>query len=198
MWRSKDAYWQVSRSRRWQLTPVDWPTSSGCRVSHAKARRPPGQVSPSAAAISKAGADRCRPIALARRVGSLGELSAVFAHELAQPLTSILRNAEAALQITLPEVTVPTEINKILGDIITDTARAAQMIQRLRSLFTGEVQCQPVDLNETIRDILALQQSDLRRLKVSAATEFTEQVSCVLGDGIQLQQVLLNLVMNAC
>jgi len=177
MWRSKDAYWQVSRSRRWQLTPVDWPTSSGCRVSHAKARRPPGQVSPSAAAISKAGADRCRPIALARRVGSLGELSAVF---------------------TLPEVTVPTEINKILGDIITDTARAAQMIQRLRSLFTGEVQCQPVDLNETIRDILALQQSDLRRLKVSAATEFTEQVSCVLGDGIQLQQVLLNLVMNAC
>jgi C4-dicarboxylate-specific signal transduction histidine kinase len=123
----------------------------------------------------------------------------VFAHELAQPLSSILRNAEASLQIALLETTVPLEIRETLHAIITDAVRAAEMIQRLRSLLTrGEVQCQRVDLNQVVRGVLALQQSDLTRRKVSAAAELAEQNPLVLGDRIQLQQVLLNLVTNAC
>jgi C4-dicarboxylate-specific signal transduction histidine kinase len=143
--------------------------------------------------------DRYRQIALPSREGFLGEVSGVFAHELAQPLASILRNAEAALQIIPQGVTAPTELRAILRDIITDTVRAAEMMQRLRSLLIrGEVQCRRVDLNQVVRDVLASQQSDLRRLNISAEAEFAEQVSCVLGDSIQLQQVLLNLVINAC
>ncbi len=203
MWRSSEAYWQVSRSRRWQLAATDWPASHGRRVSGMKARRALNQIRRSAVATPEPAAshapDRYRHIVLPGRVGVLGELSGVFAHELAQPLTSILRNAEAALQIALPEVTVPAEIHQILRDIITDTARAGEMIRRLRSLLTrGEVQCQGVDLNQVIREVLASQKSDLLRLNVSAAAELAEHDSCVLGDCIQLQQVLLNLVMNAC
>jgi len=168
-----------------------------------KAGRTPDEIRLSAVVTPKPptsqGPEQYRQIALPGRAGFFAEISGVFAHELAQPLASILRNAEAALQLALPEVTVPSEIPEILRDIITDTVRAAEMIQRLRSLLTrGEVQCQRVDLNQVIRDVLASLQGDLTRLNVSAAAVFGEQDSLVLGDSIQLQQVLLNLVMNAC
>ena len=179
---------------------------SGCEDGGVEAtRRLDGEPSESRSAIAtpepapSRGPERSRHIALPSRAGFLGEVSGVFAHELAQPLASILRNAEAALQIIPPEVTAPTELRAILHDIITDTARAAEMLRRLRSLLIrGEVQCRRVDLNQVVRDVLASQQSDLRRLSIAAETDFAEQVSCVLGDGIQLQQVLLNLVINAC
>ena len=168
-----------------------------------KARRTLDRIRRSAVATPKPapsqGPDRYRHTAVPSRVGFVGEVSGVFAHELAQPLTSILRNAEAALQILPREVTASTEIHAILRDIIADTVRAAEMLRRLRSLLIrGEVQCRRVDLNQIVRDVLGLQQTDLRRFNISAEAEFAEQVSCVLGDSIQLQQVLLNLVNNAC
>jgi len=179
---------------------------SGCEDGGVEAtRRLDGEPSESRSAIAtpepapSRGPERYRHIALPSRAGFLGEVSGVFAHELAQPLASILRNAEAALQIIPPEVTAPTELRAILHDIITDTARAAEMLRRLRSLLIrGEVQCRRVDLNQVVRDVLALQQSELSLHKVSAAAELAEQNPFVLGDRIQLQQVLLNLVTNAC
>ena len=203
MWRSREAYWQGSWSRRWQIAAAVWPASQGYRVARLNTSRTLDKIRRSTVAISKPAANqapnRYHHIALPSGAGTRGEFLGVFAHELAQPLSSILRNAEASLQIALLETTVPLEIRETLHAIITDAVRAAEMIQRLRSLLTrGEVQCQRVDLNQVVRDVLALQQSELSLHKVSAAAELAEQNPLVLGDRIQLQQVLLNLVTNAC
>jgi len=203
MWRTREAYWQGSWSRRWQIAAAVWPASQGYRVARLNTSRTLDKIRRSTVAASKPatshGPNRYHPNALPSGAGSHGELLGVFAHELAQPLSSILRNAEASLQTALLEATVPIEIRETLHAIITDAVRAAEMIQRLRSLLTrGEVQCQRVDLNQVVRDVLVLQQSDLIRLNVSAAAELAEQNPLVLGDRIQLQQVLLNLVTNAC
>jgi len=202
MWRTREAYWQGSWSRRWQIAAAVWPASQGYRVARLNTSRTLDKIRRSTVAASKPatshGPNRYHPFALPNGAGSHGELLGVFAHELAQPLSSILRNAEASLQTARLKATVPIEIREPLQAIITDAVRAAEMIQRLRSLLTrGEVQCQLVDLNQVVRDVLVLQQSDLIRLKVSAAAELAEQNPLVLGDRIQLQQVLLNLITNA-
>ena len=129
----------------------------------------------------------------------LGQLSGILAHQLAQPLMSILANAEAALQIAEQNGTVASQIKEILHDIIRDDTRAAEMIQSLRSLLVrGEIRRQPVDLNRLVRDALALLRSDLRAHEVRVSLQLTPHPSSVLADGVQLLQVLLNLIVNAC
>jgi len=133
------------------------------------------------------------------RAAVLGELSGAFAHELAQPLTSILGNAEAALELLPADTPGLSEIRDMLRDIIKDDVRAAEVIQRLRSmLMQGEIQRRPVDLNQVVRDVLALARSDLITRNVSVATQLEPQAALVLADPVQLQQVLLNLIVNAC
>ena len=133
------------------------------------------------------------------RAAVLGELSGAFAHELAQPLTSILGNAEAALELLPDNVASLSEIREMLRDIIKDDVRAAEIIQRLRSMLTqGEIQRRPVDLNHVVRDVLALARSDLTTRNVSVSTQLEAQGALVLADPVQLQQVLLNLIVNAC
>jgi PAS domain S-box-containing protein len=133
------------------------------------------------------------------RAAVLGELSGAFAHELAQPLTSILGNAEAALQLLPPDTPGLCEIQDILRDIIKDDVRAAEVIQRLRSMLArGEIQRRPVDLNQVVRDVLALARSDLITRNVSVITELDPRTALVQADPVQLQQVLLNLIVNAC
>jgi len=122
----------------------------------------------------------------------------VFAHELAQPLAAIQKNAEAALLIGLAG-RIPAAIREILDDIMADVVRASETMQRLRSLLThGEVRRESFDLNQVIRDALALLQGELTRLNVSVSAAFAQPDSLVLGDRVQLQQVLLNLIRNAC
>jgi PAS domain S-box-containing protein len=133
------------------------------------------------------------------RAAVLGELSGAFAHELAQPLTSILGNAEAALQLLPPDTPGLCEIQDILRDIIKDDVRAAEVIQRLRSMLArGEIERRPVDLNQVVREVLALARSDLITRNVSVITQLDPQAALVLADPVQLQQVLLNLIVNAC
>jgi C4-dicarboxylate-specific signal transduction histidine kinase len=132
------------------------------------------------------------------RVAVLGELSGAFAHELAQPLTSILGNAEAALQLLPPGTPGRAEIEEILRDIIKDDVRAAEVIQRLRSMLArGEIRRLTVDLNQVVCDVLALARGDLIARGVSVDTQLEPRVGLVLADPVQLQQVLLNLIMNA-
>jgi C4-dicarboxylate-specific signal transduction histidine kinase len=132
------------------------------------------------------------------RVAALGELSGAFAHELVQPLTSILGNAEAALQV-LPAATPGcAEIREMLRDIIKDDMRAAEVIQRLRSMLArGEIRRQMVDLNQLIHEVLTLARGDLVARSVSVDTQLDTRADLVLADPVQLQQVLLNLIMNA-
>jgi PAS domain S-box-containing protein len=133
------------------------------------------------------------------RAAVLGELSGAFAHELAQPLTSILGNAEAALELLPPDTPALSEIRDMLRDIIKDDVRAAEVIQRLRSMLTqGEIQRRAVDLNQVVREVLALARSDLITRNVSVITHLDPQGALVVADPVQLQQVLLNLIVNAC
>jgi len=133
------------------------------------------------------------------RAAVLGELSGAFAHELSQPLTSILGNAEAALQLlTRPDADL-REIRTMVRDIVADDVRAAEVIQRLRAMLTrGEISREPVDLANVIKDVLDLARIDLSTRHVSVDVAFDPYLPLVLGDRIQLQQVVLNLVVNAC
>ena len=149
-------------------------------------------------AAAQAGEQR-HQLALLGRAAVLGELSGAFAHELAQPLTSILGNAEAALQLLVTESADLTEVRDILRDIIADDVRAAEVIQRLRSMLArGEIQRQPVDLNQVVREVLDLARSDLITRNVSVSMQLDSNAPAVLADRVQLQQVVLNLVVNAC
>jgi PAS domain S-box-containing protein len=149
-------------------------------------------------AIAQAREQR-RQLAHLGRAAVLGELSGAFAHELAQPLTSILGNAEAALELLPADTPCLSEIRDMLRDIVKDDVRAAEVIQRLRSMLTqGEIQRRPVDLNQVVRDVLALARSDLITRNVSVNVQLDPEGRLVLADPVQLQQVLLNLIVNAC
>jgi C4-dicarboxylate-specific signal transduction histidine kinase len=90
-------------------------------------------------------------------------------------------------------------VQEILEDIVKDDNRAGEVIRRLRLLFKkGELQLNELDVNETIRDVLKLVNSDLLNHSVSIETELEEGLPAVCADRVQVQQVLLNLVMNGC
>lgn len=132
------------------------------------------------------------------RVAMLGEMSGALAHELNQPLTAILSNAQAAQRIQQrlsPERSITAEI---LGDIISETKRAGDTIQRMRELLKkGETRCVAVDINTIAKQAIALEHSDLITKNIAVKTFFQENLPLVLADSIQVQQVLLNLILNA-
>jgi PAS domain S-box-containing protein len=131
------------------------------------------------------------------RVATLGELTASLAHEINQPLAAILSNAQAAQRFLSQGVPDLDEVRKILLDISRDDKRASEVIRSLRELLRREgAQHDPVDVHEMIRDTLRVVRSDLLVRNVTAATELAHDLPPVLGDRIQLQQVLLNLILN--
>jgi signal transduction histidine kinase/integral membrane sensor domain MASE1 len=132
------------------------------------------------------------------RVSMMGELTASLAHELNQPLTGILANAQAARRFM--EATPPAlgEFRDILSDIIEDVKRASEVIQRLRDLLRkDEFQDVLLDLNVLSRDVVKLVSSDAVIRNVTVTFDFDPQPACVHGDRVQLQQVVLNLLLNA-
>jgi signal transduction histidine kinase/ABC-type uncharacterized transport system substrate-binding protein len=132
------------------------------------------------------------------RVSLLGQLSSALAHELSQPLGAILRNAEAAeimLQQAAPDI---EELRAIVDDILRDDQRAGGVINKLRSLLgKGEIKLQPLDFPEVISDVLALLRSDAAARQVRLDADIEPGLPKILGDRIHLQQVLLNLIVNA-
>ncbi len=132
------------------------------------------------------------------RVTALGELSGAIAHEVNQPLTAILSNAQAALYLLKPESPNFTEIHDALQDIVHEDSRASEVIQRLRGLLKkGESKFESVDLNQLVDSTTTLLRHQLIDRRVAVETELTNNLPAVLGDPVQLQQVLLNLILNA-
>ena len=116
-----------------------------------------------------------------------------------QPLTAILTNATAAQRLLKADGAATAELREILEDITADNQRATKVIDRVRSLIRkGVVDRQLLSINEVVSEVLALVRTDLQHRGVVVSTRLCEPVPRVLGDRVQLQQVLLNLVMNAC
>ena len=133
------------------------------------------------------------------RVSTLGELSGSIAHELSLPLSAILSNAQAAQRLLANGDADLAEMQEILGEIVSEDKRAAEVIRRLRLwLKKGEVQQHSLRINKVVQDVLKLIRSDLVYQKVSVDCELERNLPTVTGDPVQLQQVLLNLVVNAC
>lgn len=129
----------------------------------------------------------------------VGELSGALAHELNQPLTAILTNAQAAQRFMTRSPVNLEEISDILGDIVDADKRAGEVIRRLRALFMkGEPTLQLLDLNEVVHEALDLAHSDLIRRKITVTLKLASGLGPIYGDRVQLQQVFLNLIVNAC
>jgi PAS domain S-box-containing protein len=133
------------------------------------------------------------------RVTMLGELSGSLAHELNQPLTAILSNAQAAQRFLAQGDGHLEEVREILGDIVEQDKHAGEVIRRLRRLLRkGEVDLQPLPLSEVVGDALELLRSDLVNRGVAVTAELPADLPPAVGDRVQIQQVVLNLVANAC
>ncbi len=132
------------------------------------------------------------------RVSVLGELSGAIAHEVNQPLTAILSNAQAALYLLEQDTPNLAEVQDALRDIVKEDNRAGSVVRRLRGLLKkGEPRAELIDINEMIGSAAALLRSELISRQVRVETELSASRPTVFGDSVQLQQVLLNLIVNA-
>jgi PAS domain S-box-containing protein len=131
------------------------------------------------------------------RVSMLGELAASVAHEVNQPLAGVVSNASASLRWLAREVPDLEEARQAVHRIVRDGKRAGEVIARIRALTRrAQMPREKLDLNETIREVLALVGDEVKRKSVIIRTQFAEDLSTLSGDRVQLQQVVLNLVMN--
>jgi signal transduction histidine kinase len=131
------------------------------------------------------------------RVSAMGELTASLAHELNQPLTAILNNAEVALlQLDAASLNLVT-LREILTDIVSDDKRAAEVIHRLRALVSkGDLAHVPLDINDVVAEVAQLVRSDVVIRKIPMTVDLAPGLPGIRGDRIQLQQVVLNMVLN--
>jgi PAS domain S-box-containing protein len=140
-------------------------------------------------------------LAQAGRVMTMGMLSASLTHELSQPLSAILVNGQAAHRICVRGMdNSDEELQEILTDIITASRRAGGILRRLRQAFVSSESSprQPINLNDVVRDVLDLTRSDLIGQAISIDCRLDPELPCFSGDRAQLQQLVLNLVLNAC
>jgi signal transduction histidine kinase len=137
-------------------------------------------------------------IAHATRVTTMGELATSLAHEINQPLAAILTNAQVAAKLLRTPAPDLDLVREVLDDIASADRRASEVIRRMRTMLRkGDPVRAPVDLNEIVRDVLALlgPEARLRHVKLDAA--LADPLPLVSGDPVQLQQVVINLVVNA-
>jgi PAS domain S-box-containing protein len=149
--------------------------------------------------LSEEALDKVRSeLARMTRVASLEALSASIAHEVNQPLSGIVTNASTCLRMLAAD---PPNIQGALetaGRMIRDGNRASEVITQLRSLFTNNgAVTEQVNLNEATREVMALSLSELQRNRVIVRSELADDLPHITGDRIQLQQVILNLLLNA-
>jgi PAS domain S-box-containing protein len=131
------------------------------------------------------------------RVTTLGELTASIAHEVNQPLAAAVANAEACLRWLDRETPNLDGARRSVEWIIDDGNRASEVIRRVRALAKKtDIEKVPLDVNEVVREVIPLVRGELISHQVSVRTEFAPALPMILGDRVQLQQVIINLVMN--
>jgi C4-dicarboxylate-specific signal transduction histidine kinase len=176
-----------------------WIVARG-RVDHAASSRLVG-VSINITARKRAELQSAQDRAALRhitRVSMLGQLSASIAHQLNQPLAAILGNAEAARKMLGRGQIDVDELRDICDDIVTEDHRAAEVIRRLRDLYKrGEMNLEPLDVNSLVSETLGLVSTELLTRHVSAIADVAPSLPRIDAGRVQLQQVLLNLIMNA-
>jgi signal transduction histidine kinase len=137
-------------------------------------------------------------LARASRIATASELSASIVHEVTQPLAAMVTNANAGLRWIGHATPDLGEVRAALNRIVTTGQRAGDVVKSIREMFGRDGQQKsPVDINELIRAVLALVRTDLQKHQASVEIDLDANLPSVLGDRVQLQQVLLNLIMNA-
>jgi C4-dicarboxylate-specific signal transduction histidine kinase len=133
-----------------------------------------------------------------QRTAALGELAGALSHEINQPLAAIRANAQAALRYLGQDSPDLGEIREILTDIASDDRRAGEIIQNLRSLVRKQPEAMgQIDINEVVSDATALVRTEALLENIEVVQDLGEELSLVLGERIQLQQVLVNVLLNA-
>src|SRR6202041_2957979 len=137
-------------------------------------------------------------LAQVTRVASLGELTASIAHEVNQPLGAVMLNAEACLSWLAGEPPNMKEAHAALERIIRDGTRAGEVIRRIRALAKKtDLKMAPLNLDDVLGETLTLVQHELLGSDVTLRVEHASALPIILADKVQLQQVILNLIINA-
>jgi PAS domain S-box-containing protein len=137
-------------------------------------------------------------LARVSRLTTMGELAASIAHEVNQPLTAATNNSNACLRLLADHSLEPEVLRRALEEIVADSTRASAVIARIRAfIMKAPAEKNELDINEVIQEVLALTGRELDENRVLLERQLTKALPLVLGDRVQLQQVLLNLIMNA-
>jgi PAS domain S-box-containing protein len=137
-------------------------------------------------------------LAHANRIATIGHLSASIAHELNQPLTGIITNCSTGLRMLTSDPLNLDGAREAMRRTMRDGNRASDVTTRLRALFNKtEPASESVDLNDATREVIALSLGEIQNSRVIVRTELADDLQCVTGDRVQLQQVVLNLLRNA-
>jgi C4-dicarboxylate-specific signal transduction histidine kinase len=136
-------------------------------------------------------------LARVNRVTTMGELTASLAHEVSQPIAAAVTDANTCLRWLTRDQPDLEEAREAASRMVKDASRAAEIVSRIRALFKkGTPQRELVDINQIIREMIALMHGEASRHSISVETELTADLPQLVGDRVQLQQVLMNLMIN--
>ena len=137
-------------------------------------------------------------LAHVNRVSTMGELTASLAHEVNQPIAAAVTDAKTCLRWLSRDQPDLEEAREAASRMVKDASRAAEIVSRIRVLFKkGTVQRELVDINQIIREMVALMRGEATRYSISVQTELATDLPQFVGDRVQLQQVMMNLIMNS-
>lgn len=136
-------------------------------------------------------------LARASRLTTMGELAASIAHEVNQPLAAVTNNSSACLRLLAEGNLKPEILRRALEEIVADGTRASAVIARIRALIQkGPSERNQLDINEIIEEVLDITRRELYENRVEIERQLTRPIPCVLGNRVELQQVILNLIIN--
>jgi len=137
-------------------------------------------------------------LAHASRVTTMGELTASLAHEVNQPIAAAVTDANTCLRWLARDQPDLEEAREAAARVVKDATRAAEIIARVRMVFKkGAAQRELVDVNDLIREMIILLRNEISRQSIAVRTELSEALPQIMGDRVQLQQVMMNLIMNS-